>query len=196
MAVKPTRCGWVSDDLIEQEYHDKQWGIPVFEDKQLFKMLCLESMQAGLSWRTILRKMDALCLAYDNFDPEIIVHYDENKEAALLQNKEIIRHRLKVKSVVTNAVAYFQIREEFGTFSHYLWSFVNYQPIINTWESMDQVPAQTALSQKISKDLKKRGFKFVGPTIIYAFMQATGMVNDHLIDCSFRKVSDVKVSDS
>ena len=151
-------------------------------------MLCLEGMQAGLSWSTILQKMEGLCKAFDNFDPDIVVNYDEEKEAELLQNKEIIRNRLKVKSVANNAKAYFKICEEFGSFSDYLWGFVNHTPIINSWKFITEVPAKTDLSHKISKDLKKRGFKFIGSTIIYAFMQSVGMVNDHLLDCEFRRI--------
>ena len=186
MGIK--RCDWANHSLLEQKYHDEKWGVPIFDDKELFKMLCLEGMQAGLSWSTILQKMDGLCKAFDNFDPDIVVNYDEDKEAELLQNKEIIRNRLKVKSVANNAKAYFKICEEFGSFSDYLWGFVNHTPIINSWESITEVPAKTELSDKISKDLKKRGFKFIGSTIIYAFMQSVGMVNDHLLDCEFRRV--------
>lgn len=187
MEKKSKRCGWANDNQLEQGYHDEMWGIPVFEDKELFKMLCLEGMQAGLSWATVLKKMGSLCEAYDDFDPEIVVTYDEKREAELLQNKGIIRNRLKVKSVAINAKAYFKVREEFGSFSSYVWGFVNHKPIINSWKSIEEVPAKTELSDKISKDLKKRGFKFVGSTIVYAFMQAVGMVNDHLLDCDFRR---------
>lgn len=182
------RCDWAKHSQLEQEYHDKKWGIPAFDDKYLFKMLCLEGMQAGLSWLIILKKMDALCQAFDDFIPEIVVNYDQNKEDELLHNKKIIRNRLKVKSVATNAKAYFKVCEEFGSFSNYLWGFVDHKPIINSWKSIDEVPAKTELSDKISKDLKKRGFKFVGPTIVYSYMQAIGMVNDHLLDCEFRRV--------
>lgn len=188
MSKQMLRCDWANSNQLEQEYHDEKWGIPVFEDKQLFKMLCLEGMQAGLSWVTVLKKMQSLCEAYDDFDPEVVVNYDEQKEAELLQNEGVIRNRLKVKAAAINAKAYFKVCEEFGSFSHYLWGFVNHQPIINAWENIEQVPAKTELSDKISKDLKKRGFKFVGSTIVYAFMQAVGMVNDHLLDCDFRRV--------
>lgn len=150
-------------------------------------MLCLEGMQAGLSWVTVLNKMQGLCEAYDDFDPEVVINYDEKKEEELLQNEGIIRNRLKVKSVAINAKAYFKVCEEFGSFSNYLWGFVNHKPIINSWKSIEEVPAKTELSDRISKDLKKRGFKFVGSTIVYAFMQAVGMVNDHLLDCDFRR---------
>mgnify|MGYP000918551933 CR=1 FL=1 len=187
MEKKIKRCAWANNNKLEQEYHDEKWGIPVFEDKELFKMLCLEGMQAGLSWVTVLNKMQGLCEAYDDFDPEIAINYDEKKEEELLQNEGIIRNRLKVKSVAINAKAYFKVCEEFDSFSNYLWGFVNHKPIINSWKSIEEVPAKTELSDKISKDLKKRGFKFVGSTIVYAFMQAVGMVNDHLLDCDFRR---------
>lgn len=190
MSKEIMRCGWANYNPLEQEYHDEKWGIPVFADKELFKMLCLEGMQAGLSWVTVLKKMQALCEAYDDFDPEIIVHYDEKKEEELLQNEGIIHNRLKVRSVAINAKAYFKVCEEFGSFSNYLWGFIDQKPIINSWKSLEEVPAKTALSDRISKDLKKRGFKFIGSTIIYAFMQAVGMVNDHLLDCDFRRVAE------
>lgn len=182
------RCDWADNNPLEQRYHDTKWGIPVFDDKELFKMLCLDGMQAGLSWSTILRKMESICEAFDGFDPEILVNYDEKKEEELLQNEGIIRNKLKVKAAAINAKAYFKVCEEFGSFSNYLWGFVNNAPIVNKWESVSEVPAKTELSDKISKDLKKRGFKFVGSTIVYAFMQAVGMVNDHLMDCEFRRV--------
>ena len=188
MEKKSKRCSWANYNQLEQKYHDEKWGIPEFNDKELFKMLCLEGMQAGLSWVTILNKMRALCESYDDFDPEIVVKYNEKKEEELLQNEGIIRNRLKVKSVAINAKAYFKVCEEFGSFSNYLWGFVNHKPIINYWKLIEEVPAKTELSEKISKDLKKRGFKFVGSTIVYAFMQAVGMVNDHLLDCDFRRV--------
>ena len=187
MEKKIKRCAWANNNKLEQEYHDEKQGIPVFEDKELFKMLCLEGMQAGLSWVTVLNKMQGLCEAYDDFDPEIVINYDEKKEEELLQNEGIIRNRLKVKSVAINAKAYFKVCEEFDSFSNYLWGFVNHKPIINSCKSIEEVPAKTELSDRISKDLKKRGFKFVGSTIVYAFMQAVGMVNDHLLDCDFRR---------
>lgn len=182
------RCDWALHNQIEQDYHDTKWGIPVYDDKELFKMLILEGMQAGLSWLTVLKKMDAFCEAFDNFDPAIIINYNEKKELELLQNERIIRNRLKIKSVSINAKAYFEICNEFGSFSNYLWGFVDNKPIVNSWKSFNEVPTRTELSDKISKDLKKRGFKFVGTTIIYAFMQAVGIVNDHLIDCDFRRI--------
>lgn len=182
------RCDWANNNPLEQRYHDTKWGIPVFDDKELFKMLCLEGMQAGLSWSTILKKMESICEAFDDFNPEILVNYDDKKEEELLQNEGIIRNKLKVNAAAINAKAYFKVCEEFGSFSNYLWGFLNNTPIVNKWESVSEVPAKTELSDKISKDLKKRGFKFVGSTIVYAFMQAVGMVNDHLLDCEFRRV--------
>lgn len=181
-----TRCGWANKDPLSQHYHDTEWGIPLHNDKQLFKMLILEGKQAGLSWSLILARREKLCLAFDDFDPHILVTYDEQKIAALLHTDGVIKNKLKINAVINNAHAYFRLCEEFGSLDHYLWSFVAYQPIINHWQTMQQVPTHTALSDKISKDLKKRGFKFVGSTIIYSYMQAIGMVNDHLIDCAFR----------
>lgn len=179
------RCDWALKNKLEQEYHDCEWGIPVHDDKKLFKMLILEGKQAGLSWSTILAKMDTLCEAFDDFDPNILVTYDDSKIEDLLHNSGIIKNRLKVNAVISNAKAYFKIQEEFESLDNYLWSFVNHQPLINSWSRMEQVPSSTPLSDAISKDLKKRGFKFVGTTTIYAFMQAVGMVNDHLTTCAF-----------
>ena len=182
------RCAWGNQSDLEREYHDKQWGIPVFDDRELFKMLCLEGMQAGLSWFIILKKKAAICVAFDDFVPEIVADYDEEKVVSLLKNEKIIRNRLKIRAVIANAKAYFKLCEEFGSFSNYLWGFVNHTPIINSWNFITEVPVNTHLSDKISQDLKKRGFKFVGSTIVYSFMQAVGMVNDHLLDCDFRRV--------
>ncbi len=179
------RCDWAVKTEIEKEYHDNKWGIPLHDERELFKMLILEGMQAGLSWVTILRKMDSFCEAFDNFDPSIIVNYDEAKIEELMQNSGIIRNRRKIESTIGNAKAYFKLCEEFGSLDNYLWSFVNYKPIINSWAKHEDVPPNTALSDKISKDLKKRGFNFVGSTIIYAYMQSIGMVNDHLTSCDF-----------
>ncbi|MGI6235567.1 MAG: DNA-3-methyladenine glycosylase I [Christensenellales bacterium] len=188
MAQNAKRCDWATKSRIEQEYHDHKWGIPVYDDRELFKMLLLEGMQAGLSWLVILKKMDAICAAFDDFDPEKIVAYDEEKVAELLQNEGIIRNRLKIQAASVNARAYFKLCEECGSLSNYLWGYVHHQPIINTWEHIHEVPARTDLSDTISRDLKIRGFKFVGSTIVYAFMQAVGMVNDHLVGCDFRRV--------
>ncbi|MGO3701757.1 MAG: DNA-3-methyladenine glycosylase I [Candidatus Saccharimonadales bacterium] len=190
MATQLTRCDWANQSQLEQEYHDTVWGVPVHDDKQLFKMLQLEGQQAGLSWLTILKKMDALCEAYDNFDPAILITYDEAKIAELLQNSGIIRNRLKVRAAVRNAKAYFVLREEFGSLKAYLWRYTNGKTIVNSLELQEQTPAHTPLSNEISKDLKKRGFTFVGGTIMYAFMQSIGMVNDHLVSCDFRNAHE------
>lgn len=187
MKHRVTRCDWATQSELEQLYHDTQWGRPVFDDRELFKMLILEGMQAGLSWRTILQKMPAFCEAFDQFDPQLIARYDEQKVAALMQNKGIIRNRLKIKAAITNAQAFERICAEFGTFSNYIWGFVDHRPIINEWRSQNEVPAFTELAEIISRDLKKKGFKFVGPTVVYAYMQSVGMVNDHLVTCSFRE---------
>ena len=179
------RCDWAAHDVLNQEYHDKEWGVPVHDDRRLFKMLILEGMQAGLSWITILKKMDAFCRAFDEFDPDIIRRYDEKKVAELMDNKEIIRNRLKINAAITNAEAYFGLCEKYGSLDNFLWSYVDYKPIKNAWKTMDEIPASTPLSEQISRDLKKLGFKFTGPTIIYAYMQSIGMVNDHLTSCAF-----------
>lgn len=179
------RCDWAVKSRLEQEYHDLEWGIPVHDDKKLFKMLILEGKQAGLSWATILAKMDTLCAAFDDFNPEILVTYHEEKIEALLQNNGIIKNRQKVNAVVSNAKAYYRLCEEFGSLDNYLWSYVNWQPVINEWTRIEEVPSSTPVSDAISKDLKKRDFKFVGTTTIYAFMQSVGMVNDHLTSCAF-----------
>lgn len=182
---QPKRCTWCGDDPLYVKYHDEVWGKPVYDDQQLFAKLILDGAQAGLSWITILRKRENYYAAFDNFDAEKIAKYDEAKVQELLQNEGIIRNKLKIRSTITNAQAYLKIQEEQG-FSNYLWSFVDGKPIINELDVHTDAPAKTPLSEKISKDLKKRGFKFVGPTIVYAFMQAVGMVNDHVKDCEFR----------
>ncbi|WP_196889094.1 DNA-3-methyladenine glycosylase I [Aureivirga sp. CE67] len=177
------RCHWVSDENIYKEYHDNEWGIPVYDDETLFEFLTLEGFQAGLSWITILKKRENFRKAFDNFDYKKIAEYDEAKYEELLQNEGIIRNKLKIKAAITNAKAYMEVQKEFGSFSKYIWAFVEHKPIQNHFKSSKEVPAKTELSDKISKDLKKRGFKFVGSTIVYAHMQATGMVNDHTTDC-------------
>ncbi|TWH57211.1 DNA-3-methyladenine glycosylase I [Desulfitobacterium sp. LBE] len=179
------RCDWAVKSKLEQEYHDQEWGVPVHDDKKLFKMLILEGKQAGLSWATILAKMATLCAAFDDFDPAILVTYDQAKVEELLQNNGIIKNRQKVNAAISNAKAYFTICEQFGSLDNYLWSFVDHKPIVNSWLTLEQVPSSTSVSDAISKDLKKHGFKFVGTTTIYAFMQGVGMVNDHLVSCSF-----------
>ncbi len=177
------RCWWCGNDPLYIAYHDEEWGLPVYDDTALFEFLILETFQAGLSWITILRKRENFRKAFDNFDYKKIANYNQNKVDSLLQDAGIIRNKLKVNSAITNAVAFQKIQKEFGSFSTYIWKFVDGKPIQNKLRSKDKVPANTKLSNTISKDLKKRGFKFVGTTVIYAYMQATGMVNDHLVDC-------------
>ncbi len=177
------RCPWPGDDALYQHYHDTEWGVPVKSDKKLFEFIMLEGAQAGLSWITVLRKRENYRKAFDNFDWEKIAKYDERKLAALMLDAGIVRNRLKIKGAVTNAKAFIKVREEFGTFSKYFWSFVDGKPVQNNFKAMKEVPPVTELATRISKDLKKRGFTFIGPTIIYAHMQATGMVNDHLTSC-------------
>jgi DNA-3-methyladenine glycosylase I len=177
------RCGWCGEDPRYVAYHDTEWGVPVVDDRALFEFLILEGAQAGLSWSTILNKRDGYRRAFDGFDPEKVARYDARKVAKLLADPGIVRNRLKVGSAVTNARAFLDVQEQKGSFSDYIWSFVDGRPIRNRWRSLSEVPATTPLAGTISKDLKKRGFRFVGPTIVYAHMQATGMVNDHLVGC-------------
>lgn len=177
------RCGWVTEDPLYQAYHDKEWGKPLHDDRGLFEFLILEGAQAGLSWITVLKKRENYREAFDHFDPEKIVRYTKRKTDALLANPGIIRNKLKIQSTIENAKAYLKVEEELGSFSDYIWQFVDGKPILNQWKSMKQVPANTAVSDRMSKELKKRGFKFVGSTICYAYMQAVGMVNDHTVDC-------------
>jgi len=177
------RCGWCLSSDLYKEYHDQEWGTPVYDDATLFEFLILETFQAGLSWITILNKRENFRKAFDQFDYRKIAQYSDDKIQELLQDAGIIRNKLKVYSAVTNAQAFIKIQEEFGSFSKYIWGFTNGKPIINNPKSLKDVPATTPLSDAISKDLKKRGFKFVGSTVIYAHMQATGMVNDHVEDC-------------
>ena len=178
-----TKCGWcVGDDLYES-YHDNEWGVPVRDDETMFEFLILETFQAGLSWITILRKRENFRRAFDNFDYRKIAKYNEEKIQELLQDAGIIRNKLKVRATVNNAQAYMEIQQEFGSFCKYIWGFVDDKPIKNSFKDYRKAPASTELSDLISKDLKKRGFKFVGSTVIYAHMQATGMVNDHEINC-------------
>ena len=181
------RCGWCLSSDLYKEYHDKEWGVPVYEDTKLFEFLILETFQAGLSWITILNKRENFRKAFDHFDYKKIAHYSEDKIQELLLDAGIIRNKLKVYSAVSNAQAFIKVQEEFGSFSKYIWGFVNGKPIDNNRKSLKEVPATTPLSDAISKDLKKRGFKFVGSTVVYAHMQATGMVNDHVEDCWTRK---------
>ena len=177
------RCEWALNSELMKNYHDKEWGVPQHDDMVLFEFLILEGMQAGLSWDTILKKRENFRKAFDNFDYIKIANYSEDKIEILLQNKGIIRNRLKIQSLISNAKAFLSIQNEYSTFDNYIWNFVNYKPIVNTWSSLNEIPSNTALSEKISKDLKKIGFKFIGTTIIYAFMQAVGLVNDHATYC-------------
>ncbi|WP_159800339.1 DNA-3-methyladenine glycosylase I [Flavobacterium sp. MK4S-17] len=181
------RCAWCKGDALYEKYHDEEWGKPVYDDDTLFEFLLLETFQAGLSWITILRKRESFRKAFDNFDYKKIAQYKENKVEELLQDAGIIRNRLKVLAAVTNAQAFMKVQDEFGSFSKYFWNFTDGKPIDNKFTSLKEVPATTPLSDAISKDMKKRGFKFVGSTVIYANMQATGMVNDHILDCWTRK---------
>ena len=177
------RCGWCVGDPLYEAYHDQEWGVPVRDDATLFEFLILETFQAGLSWITILRKRENFRKAFDRFNYKKIAGYKEAKVQALLQDAGIIRNQLKIRATITNAQAFMRIQEEFGSFSDYIWAFVDHTPIKNAWKHHNECPASTTLSDQISKDLKKRGFKFVGSTVVYAHMQATGMVNDHEIHC-------------
>ncbi|WP_348813239.1 DNA-3-methyladenine glycosylase I [Flavobacterium maritimum] len=183
MKTELTRCAWCGTDPLYQKYHDEEWGVPVYEDQKLFEFLILETFQAGLSWITILRKRENFRLAFDDFDYKKIALYPEDKIQELLLDSGIIRNQLKIRAAVSNAIAFMKIQEEFGSFSDYIWHFTEGKPIINNPKTLKEVPATTPLSDAISKDLKKRGFKFVGSTVVYAHMQATGMVNDHVEDC-------------
>ena len=178
-----TRCAWVGDDPLYIAYHDEEWGVPLHDDQRLFEMLILEGAQAGLSWITILRKRENYRLAFDHFDVETVARYDAAKIEELLANPGIVRNRRKIEATVQNAKAFLAIQEAFGSFDTYIWQFVGGQPIQNAWTSLSDIPAKTPESTAMSKDLRQRGFNFVGPTICYAFMQATGMVNDHVVDC-------------
>ena len=181
--MKKHKCGWCVGDELYEAYHDNEWGVPIRDDDTLFEFLILETFQAGLSWITILRKRENFRKAFDNFDYMKIAKYSEKKIDALLQDAGIIRNKLKVRATVSNAQAFMNVQEEFGSFSKYIWGFVDGQPIKNTIANYKEGAANTALSDTISKDLKKRGFKFVGSTVVYAHMQATGMVNDHEVNC-------------
>ena len=181
--MEKTRCPWCGNDALYVAYHDREWGVPVHDDRKLFEMLILEGMQAGLSWITILKKRESFRTAFDNFDPEKVTRYDGEKIAELLENPNIIRNRLKINSAVTNAKAFLEIQTQFGSFDKFIWRFVGGEPQVNHYRSLDEIPAKTPLSDEISRELKRRGFKFVGSTIVYSFMQAVGMVNDHLVSC-------------
>ncbi len=185
MPLQPalTRCAWVGADPLYQAYHDREWGVPIHDDRLLFEFLILEGAQAGLSWLTILRRREAYRAAFAGFQPEVVARFDAAKIAALLANPGIIRNRLKVESAVGNARAFLKVQEEFGSFAAYQWSFVQGQPLQNARPNLASIPAITPEAESLSRDLKKRGFRFVGPTICYAHMQAVGLVNDHTMDC-------------
>ncbi len=177
------RCGWCIGDDLYESYHDNEWGVPVKDDDTIFEFLILETFQAGLSWITVLKKRDNFRIAFDHFDYKKIAEYGEDKIDSLLQDEGIIRNKLKVRATVSNAIAFMKVQDEFGSFSEYIWGFVDGQPIKNKIKNYKDAPANTERSDALSKDLKKRGFKFVGSTVVYAHMQATGMVNDHEINC-------------
>jgi DNA-3-methyladenine glycosylase I len=181
--MERVRCGWCGTDPLYVAYHDVEWGVPVRDDRTLFEFLVLEGAQAGLSWITILRKREHYRLAFDDFDPVEVAGYGEERIAELLAAPGIVRNRQKVRSAVSNACAFLAVQEAYGTFSDYIWSFTSGRPLQNSWRSIDQIPSTTPLAEAISRDLKARGFRFVGPTIVYSHMQATGMVNDHLVTC-------------
>ena len=183
MSDNRLRCPWAGTDPLYLAYHDDEWGVPVHNDRTLFEFLVLEGAQAGLSWLTILRKRDAYRRAFDGFDPAAVAAYDEARLATLLADPGIVRNRLKLRAAVANAQGFRRIQDEFGSFDAYAWAFAGGQPIVNTWQRQSDVPAETTESRAFSKDLKRRGFSFVGPTILYAYMQAVGMANDHLLTC-------------
>ncbi|MFK5958329.1 MAG: DNA-3-methyladenine glycosylase I [Lutibacter sp.] len=177
------RCAWCGNNPLYMEYHDTEWGVPVYDDAKLFEFLILETFQAGLSWITVLRKRENFRKAFDNFNYKKIAIYNDAKFEELLQDAGIIRNKLKIKATISNAIAFMEVQQEFGSFSKYIWKFTNQKSIKNKWKDISKIPATTELSDVVSKDLKKRGFKFVGSTVIYAHMQATGMINDHITDC-------------
>jgi len=185
------RCPWSEGSEQYINYHDKEWGVPVFDDKKLFEFLTLETAQAGLSWSTILKRRKNYKKAYDNYDIIKIASYDEKKIKELLNNDGIIRYRLKIESSINNAKQFLKVQDDYGSFSNYLWSFVDHKPIVNSWEKLSEVPAESDLSKKIAKDLKLKGFKFVGSVTIYAYLQAVGVINDHLTDCfRYKEIKD------
>jgi DNA-3-methyladenine glycosylase I len=178
-----SRCGWSTNDPLYIEYHDTEWGVPLHDDRRLFEFLILDGAQAGLSWLTILKKRQNYRKAFENFDPQIIARYDNRKISELMTNQGIVRNKLKIKATVQNARAFLAIQKEFDSFDKYIWQFVGGVTLKNKWRTLEEIPSQTKESAEMSTDLKKRGFKFVGPTICYAFMQAAGLVNDHVVDC-------------
>ncbi|MCF0154800.1 MAG: DNA-3-methyladenine glycosylase I [Veillonella sp.] len=181
--MEERKCSWAYRDPLEEAYHDQEWGRPVHDDALLFEFLVLETMQAGLSWTIVLKRREAMRQAFDGFDLEKLAHYDQAKEASLLENPEIIRHRLKIASLRKNALAFKKVQEEFGSFDAYIWQYVDGQPIVGHWKSMEEIPTVSDLAKVVSKDLKKRGFTFVGPTIVQSFLQAVGILNDHITSC-------------
>jgi DNA-3-methyladenine glycosylase I len=178
-----SRCAWAVSDPLNLEYHDREWGVPLRDDRALFELLCLEGAQAGLSWTTILRKRDGYRRAFARFDPARVAAFDDEDVKRLLGDPGIVRNRAKVASAINNAAACVRLTDELGSFSDYLWSFVGGTPVQNRWEGMGTIPAETEVSKKMSRELKRRGFNFVGPTIVYAFMQSAGLVNDHVVTC-------------
>jgi DNA-3-methyladenine glycosylase I len=178
-----SRCSWSATDPLYKKYHDREWGVPLHDDRKLFEFLILEGAQAGLSWLTILKKRQNYRKAFDNFDPPKIAGYDSRKVSELLSNEGIVRNKLKINAAIQNAISFLAVQREFGSFNIYIWRFVGGETKKNKWKTLEEIPAQTPESAAMSADLKKRGFKFVGPTICYAFMQATGLVNDHVVDC-------------
>ena len=187
------RCSWCGDDELYIKYHDREWGVPVYDDRKHFEFMVLESAQAGLSWLTILKKREGYREAYANFDPKVVAGFSDEKIEELLKHKGIIKNGKKIKASVNNAQRFIEIQEEFGNFSNYLWKFVDYQPLINSWNDESEIPAQTDLSVAVSKDLKKRGFTFLGPIIVYSHLQATGVVNDHIQACfRYRQITSLE----
>jgi len=177
------RCAWANGDPLYEEYHDKEWGVPLYDDDKLYEFLVLEGMQAGLSWLMVLKKRENFRKAFDNFDARKVAKYNQKKIDKLMLDAGIIRNKQKILAAIANAQVFLEVQKEYGSFSDYMWGFMGNKPLVNKWKEMGQLPAKTELAEIISKDLKKRGFKFVGPTIIYAHMQATGMVNDHVVSC-------------
>jgi len=193
MGKHKIRCAWVNLDPLYIDYHDHEWGVPIYDDQQLFEFLILEGVQAGLSWLTVLKKRHNYRMCFDNFNPQKIARYDQAKIEKLLQNPGIIRNRLKIQAAIANAKAYLEIQQKGESFSDYIWQFVDGQPMQNHWNNIREAPSATVISDRMSKTLKKQGFKFVGSTICYAFMQAVGMVNDHTIDCfRYKEISKIK----
>ncbi|MBD0402799.1 DNA-3-methyladenine glycosylase I [Flammeovirga sp. EKP202] len=183
MSDNKTRCEWSTHHKIDQDYHDEEWGVPVYDDRKLFEMLCLEGQQAGMNWHMILLKRKNYQELFENFEAEAIIEFNDDYVEALMQEKGIIRNKLKIKAIISNAKAYLKVKEEFGTFKEYIWQFTDYKVIQNNWKTMEEVPTKTDISDRMSKDLKKRGFKFVGSITCYAYMQGVGMINDHTVDC-------------